>query len=124
MNTDMKDRKVLLSMLWIFVMFNMIYGDILTFMVPEFLEGIMAGYAGGGEQITQGGLLVGAIIAEIPIAMVLLSRVLKYRANRWANIIAGAIKIVLVWAGVPNPPLHYIFFAAVESHKVIPVKVS
>ena len=30
---------------------------------------------------------------EIPIAMVLLSRVLNYRINRWANIIAGVTTI-------------------------------
>jgi hypothetical protein len=35
-------------------------------------------------------VLLGAILLETAIAMVLLSRVLQYRANRWANIIVGA----------------------------------
>ena len=109
--TGMKDTKVLLSTLWIVVMLNMIFADILGFMTPGFLEGAKAGP--GGVQITQGLLLVFAILLEIPIAMVLLSRVLKYRANRWANIIAGPITIVWVIAG-GSTDLHYLFFAAIE----------
>jgi len=109
--TGMKDTKVLLSTLWIIVMLNMIFADILGFMTPGFLEGAKAGP--GGVQITQGLLLVFAILLEIPIAMVLLSRVLKYRANRWANIIAGPITIVWVIAG-GSTDLHYLFFAAIE----------
>jgi len=50
---------------------------------------------------------------EIPIAMIFLSRVLKYRANRWANIIAAAITIAFV-VGMGSTDLHYIFFATIE----------
>jgi len=45
--------------------------------------------------------------------MIFLSRVLKYRANRWANIIAGVITIVFVVGG-GSLILHYIFFATIE----------
>ena len=106
------DMKVKLSTLWIVVMFNMIFADILGFMLPDFLEILETGYA-GGVQITQGILLVFAIFLEIPIAMVLLSRVLQYRANRWANIIAGVITIAFVIGG-GSTNLHYIFFATIE----------
>jgi hypothetical protein len=54
----------------------------------------MTGHA-AGFKITQGFLLGSAILMEIPIAMVLLSRVLKYRANRVANIITGTIMTVV-----------------------------
>jgi hypothetical protein len=50
---------------------------------------------------------------EIPIAMVLLSRVLEYRVNRWANIIAGAIAIPLV-IGIGPKDLDDMFFAIIE----------
>jgi hypothetical protein len=50
---------------------------------------------------------------EIPIAMIFLSRVLKYRANRWANIIASVITILFVIGG-GSAYLHYYFFAAIE----------
>jgi Sec-independent protein secretion pathway component TatC len=57
--------------------------------------------------------LIAAILLEIPIAMIFLSRVLRYRSNRWANIIAGAITIVFVIGG-GSTDLHYIFFATIE----------
>ncbi len=106
------DVRVKLSTIWIFVMLNMIFADIFSFMNPGFLQELMTGYA-GQVQITQIFLLVAAIVVEIPIAMVLLSRVLKYRANRWANLIAGVITIVYVIGG-GSTTLHYIFFAAIE----------
>ena len=93
-------------------MFNMLYADILSFMTPGFLEELMTGYA-GDIQITQGFLLFAAIMIEIPIAMIILSRVLKYRANRWANIIAGAVTIAFVIGG-GSTYLHYLFFATIE----------
>ena len=65
------------------------------------------------SQITEGLLLAFAILLEIPIAMIFLSRVLKYRANRWANIIAAVITIVFVIGG-GSTDLHYLFFATVE----------
>jgi len=57
-----------------------------------------------------------AIVMEIPIAMILLSLVLKYKANRWTNIIAGSIEtVVMIYVLVGSaPPLYYIFFGAIE----------
>jgi hypothetical protein len=46
--------------------------------------------------------------------MIFLSRVLKYRANRWANIIASAITIVFILVG-GSTYLHYVFFATMEA---------
>jgi Sec-independent protein secretion pathway component TatC len=117
MNTNkktvkMEDMKVKLSTLWVVVMFNMLFADILSFLTPGYLTELMTGYA-GEIQITQGLLLVFAILLEIPIAMIFLSRVLKHRANRWANIIAAAITIAFVIGG-GSTDLHYIFFAAIE----------
>ena len=116
MNTNQKitateDRKIRLSTLWVFVMFNMVFADIVGFMNPGTLQQIMTG--GVGFQITQEILLVFSILLEIPIAMIFLSRVLKYRANRLANIIAGVITILFVIGG-GNTSLSYIFFATIE----------
>jgi len=98
MNTNKKttgmDMKAKLSTLWIFVLFNIAFLDIHGFLKPGFIEEVMTGFV-NGTQMTEGLLLLGAIMMEIPIAMVLLSRVLKYRVNRWANIIAGAITIAI-----------------------------
>jgi hypothetical protein len=108
----MEDMRVKLSTLWVVVMFNMVFADILSFMNPGFLKELTTGYA-GEIQITQGLLLLLAILLEIPIAMIVLSRVLKYRANRWANIIAAVITIAFVIGG-GSTYLHYIFFATIE----------
>jgi hypothetical protein len=67
-----------------------------------------------GFKVTQVAMLIFAMIVEIPIAMIFLSRVLKYRINRWANIIAGVIYIVFVIVGGSWTDLSYWFFAAVE----------
>jgi len=111
----MKDMKVKLSLLWTFAMFNYLYADLMTLMDSSALKELMKGYA-GPIQITQGFLLGAAILMETAIAMVLLSRVLKYRANRWANIIAGAIHTAAVFASmfVGTPAPYYIFFGTIE----------
>jgi Family of unknown function (DUF6326) len=122
-NTAMglKDRKVALSTLWVFAMFNYAYADILTLyfnaaLQPAAWRGVLSGQL-GSIHITQGSVLVGAIILETAIAMVLLSRVLPYRANRWANIIAAVIQTVAVAGSLTGPVywnLSYFFFAAIE----------
>src|SRR6266700_7824722 len=101
------DKKVMLSTLWLFAMLNYTYGDVLTLMAPVKHCSI---------QLTQGFLLGASIFQEIPIAMVLLSRILKYRANRWANIIAGTIMTVALIATlfVAVPTLYYVFFSIIE----------
>lgn len=110
--TNGMDRKALLSTLWIFVLFNIIFRDLHEVISPGFLEEAITGYV-DGMQITERLVFIGAIIVEIPIAMVLLSRVLKYRVNRWVNIIAAAITIVVVFSSVPTVPAD-IFFDAIE----------
>src|ERR687895_1024636 len=104
--------KALLSTLWIFVLFNIAFRDIHEILRPGFLEEVMTGTV-NGVQMTEGFLLLGGMMLEIPIAMVLLSRVLPYRANRWANIIAGSIAIALVVVGAPSD-LDDMFFAIIE----------
>ena len=117
MNTNsktiqMKDTKVLLSTLWIVVMINMAYADILGLFIPGALEEVAKTSVSMGTTIPQL-MLGGAIMLEIPIAMILLSRVLKYKVNRWANIIASVITIAYVVGG-GSLDLHYIFIATIE----------
>ncbi len=107
----MNDMGTRLSMLWVVVMFNMVFADILTFITPGALQELWAGQA--GVQITSGLLLVFAILLEVPIAMIFLSRVLRRRANRWANTVAAATTTVFVVGG-GSLDLHYVFFAIVE----------
>jgi len=105
---EMKEK---LSTLWIFIMFNIVMADIIGNMEPGALEAMMTGDV--GFTVTSEIMLAFSIIQEIPIAMIVLSRMLKYRANRWANIIAGVITIVYVIGG-GEPILSYCFFATME----------
>jgi hypothetical protein len=108
MNIDIKSK---ISLLWVVVMFSMVFADIVGFLNPGVLKDMMNGSV--GLQITQEILLVFAVLIEIPIAMIFLSRVLKYKINRLANIIAGIITILFVVGGGSMYP-YYIFFASVE----------
>ncbi len=112
----MEDMKAKLQALWIFVMFNYLYCDLLSNMDSVVLKELLEGHA-GPIQINQGFMLGAAFLMEIPIAMVLLSRVLKYPANRWANIIAGAIMTIVQLSSLffgTEPTLHYIFYSIIE----------
>ena len=113
--TETKDRKIILSTLWIFVTLNYLYCDVLGLMDSGLLKQYLTGNVNGLE-INETFLLAGAILMEIPIAMVLLSRILTYRANRWANIIAGSIKTVIMILSMlaGKPTLYYLFFGIIE----------
>jgi hypothetical protein len=66
-----------------------------------------------------------AVLMEIPIAMILFSRLLPFRANRLANIVAGCVLTVvngfltyvppLVGWGRPPAFAEYLFFATIET---------
>ena len=115
MNSNKKstgmDMKVKLSTLWIFILFNITFLDIHGLLKPGFLEKVMTGTI-DGIQMTEELLLLGAIMMEIPIAMVLLSRVLKYRVNRWANIIAG-VTTIAIFIGNLSTDLDTIFVGTI-----------
>ncbi len=106
------DTKVLLSTLWIVIMINMLKADILSLYIPGSADELARTSATAGTPIPQL-MLGGAIMMEISIAMIILSRVLKYRANRWVNILVSLITIAFVVGGGVSYP-HYIFIAAVE----------
>ncbi len=108
--TNKIDTKVLLSTLWIVVMINMLKADILSLYIPGVVEEVAR--TAGDTPIAQL-MLGGAIMMEISIVMIILSRVLKYRINRWVNIIASVVTIAFVVGGGSSQP-HYIFIATVE----------
>jgi len=115
----MEDIRVRLSMLWVVATLNYIYADVF-FCVDVLGSGKRA--SGMVLHFSPGAWLVIAILMEIPIAMILLSRILKPAANRWANIVAGIIETAAVLlTSFILPILHlmgassyYMFFGAVE----------
>ena len=111
-NTNTADWEIRtkLSTLWIVVAIDMAYADILSLFVPGVHEELLAFAA--GTPVTQI-MLIGAILVQFPIIMIFLSRILKYKTNRWANIIIGTTQSVFVIAGGSTNP-HYMFIATIE----------
>ena len=107
------DTKALISTLWIVVMINMLKADILSLYIPGATDEVAGFAASLGASIPQ--LMLGAaIIGQLAIAMIILSRVLKYGINRWVNIVVSIFIIAYIWGGGVSYP-HYIFIASVET---------
>lgn len=104
---QVRDVKSILSTLWLFAILTYTYGDVVTLMDPV---------KHGSMQLTQGFLLGGSIFMMIPITMVLLSRILPYRASRLSSIIAGTIMTVALTLTlfVAVPTMYYVFFSVIE----------
>lgn len=104
-----------LSTLWVVATLNYLYCDVVTLMDPNSLRQFMAGEI-GSTHISQGFLLGAGVLVEIPIAMVLLSRILGARPNRWANVVAGATMttVQLLSLVVKTPAPYYLFFSIIE----------
>ncbi|MHB8215618.1 MAG: DUF6326 family protein [Candidatus Sulfotelmatobacter sp.] len=115
----MHDAKERLSLFWVFAFLNYLYADVLALWdivgslkltdAPHLPPWAMAG---------------SAVLMEIPMAMIVACRLLPFRANRLANIIAGAIltlvngflTFVPPFFGYRTPALpEYLFFATIET---------
>jgi hypothetical protein len=109
--------RVALPALWIFMVLNYLYCDVLSLFDPAILKDLMAGQVSGGSiQITPEFLLASAVLMEIPIAMILLTRVLGHTLSRWANVAAAAF-MTLVQIGslsMGSPASYYVFFSVIE----------
>jgi hypothetical protein len=80
----MHDPKERLSLWWLFVLLNYLYADVLAVFA-------IVGALDPAPHLPQWALLGSAVLMEIPIAMILASRLLRFRANRLANLIAGSV---------------------------------
>ena len=116
----MHDTKERLSVLWIFALLNYLYADVVALFA-------VVGSRNPADEVhlTPWALLGSAVLMEIPIAMILASRLLRFRANRLANLIAGSIVTLvngfltfippLVGWGRPPAFPEYLFFGTIET---------
>jgi hypothetical protein len=112
------DTKARLSLLSIFALLNYLYADVVALFA-------IAGSRHQFPPLPSLALMGSAVLMEIPIAMILASRLLPFRANRLANIIAGGIMtlvngyltFVAPLTGMGRPPAYpeYLFFATIET---------
>ena len=117
-NRDMTEaeRKTVLSTMWIFVLLNMVYADILGMLRPGYLEFLDR----MSQQLSGGAVLLFAVLMEVVIVMVPLSKILNRRANRWTHF--AAVPLSILWVVGPSlmptlgdtTPLSYVFFATIE----------
>lgn len=108
--------RIKISALWVSLVLCYIYGDYFGLYEPGKLQGMLEGRMGPLGPVTQGVLLSTAILMAIPSVMVFLSLVLRPHANRWVNIILGAIYTIIMLIIIPLPGswVFYRFLAAVE----------
>ena len=115
----MHDTKERLSQLWLFALLNYLYADVLALFD-------IVGSQDPAPHLPQWALLGAAVLMGIPIAMILASRLLPFRANRLANIIAGGIMTLVnafltfvlpLTNGDFRDPVYpaYVFFATIET---------
>jgi hypothetical protein len=114
--TKTNERKAVLSALWIYLSVNYIYCDHLGILEAGMLKGLLTGYIGTIE-VSQGFLIAAALLMQIPFVMIVLSRILNYKANRLANMIAAAIMIIVQLGTMgmgTSPTAVYIFYSIIE----------
>ncbi len=108
------NRKKLLSLLWIYLTVNYIYCDVFTLHLAKYLEAFLSGQV-GGMKITEEFLLVFSGIMQIPMIMIVLSRILTFKPNKYLNIIAGIITTsIQAFTVTMGGTLHYMFFSFFE----------
>ncbi len=107
--------QVKLAGLWATVMFMYIYVDIIGFFAPGVIEDILAGKTYVFD-ITQTFLLFSVMLMTIPALMVVLSLTLPAKANRYANIVVGAVYVfIALGLAIGETNAHYLFGSAVEA---------
>lgn len=98
-----------LSILWTIVLINMIFADIFSIMI-ELVNKNTLNIPGDVKMV----MAIAALVTNIPIMMIYLSKILKYKINRLVNIVAAIFTILYVIGGGDWAP-HYIIIASIET---------
>jgi len=109
---EVRDKRVILSTLWIIVMISIISADIFGFIEPGTLEGIINSET--GFELTPVLIAIFSLFQVIPIAMILVARLFRRDVNRWLNISASVLTLLYVLGGGNWESTSYFVFAAVE----------
>jgi hypothetical protein len=97
-----------LSLLWVVVILNMIVADVLSAFLAFDDPNILALPDNAKTMMA-----VFALIINLPIAMVYLSRTLPHKRCRTANIVVAAVTLLFVIGGGAALP-HYFVIAGIE----------
>lgn len=105
--------RILLSILWVFIILNFFARDIHELGRPGMLEQMMSGTI-DGVVITEMLMLLGGIMIELPILMTVLALLLPHGINRWANIGVGVLTMVMIVSMNLKPDLDNVFFMGIQ----------
>ena len=103
------EKKSLLSTLWVFILINMIVRDLHQMLNKAAFEEMLL------LDLPEEQVLLFGIVLEIPILMIVLSRILPGKVNRWVSILAAIIMIAGFVTTLAQVDLDDLFFAAVNS---------
>ncbi len=118
MLTNKINPQMLLSTLWVFILFNTILRDLHEFPTEGYIEEMMS------LKLSDGIMLFFGFMVEIPILMVLLSRILNDKANKWMNIIAVVISSLGILYTLPSADLDDVFFAIVNAAALVVIIIT
>ena len=112
---SIKNYPSTLCIIWVFILFNMVYADILGMLKPGYLDQLEQINKTLSEEVVLGF----ALLMEVPIIMILFSAFLKKRVNIIVNVFGASISILWVilpafFSSMGTTPLSYVFFASVE----------
>jgi hypothetical protein len=104
-----------LQLLWVFLFLNFIFCDVFTLFHGPTLNQLLTGSV-DGIPMSEPALLGFAVLMELGMVMVLVSRLARFGLARWGNVIVGTLLIAVQTLTVltPDVTLHYVFFSAVE----------
>ncbi len=102
------NRRAVLSSLWIFVLLNMLFRDIHEIFRPGAIEEYQS------LTVSEMTFLASGIALTLFISMIVLTRVLPHRPNRWANAIVAVAALGGMLTNAPRD-LDDVWFLAVEA---------
>jgi hypothetical protein len=117
------DVKLVLSALWIAMLFVFAYVDIFGFFRADVLQAALDGeVAATGIAVNQGFLIATLIYVLLPALMVVLSLVLRPRLNRMLNIVVSLVYAVTVLAScIGETWVYYIVGSLVEAALLVAI---
>lgn len=110
------DRRVVLSGLWASMLFVFAYVDIFGFFRADVIDDVLAGeLSGPGVVIDQRFLALTTLYVVVASLMVAGSLLLRYRANRIANLVLPAVyAVTIIGAMVGETWVYYLLGSVVE----------
>jgi len=107
-----------LSTYWLVVLLNMLFADVFSIMVAIVDPGAIK--LPGDVRVV---MAIAAVVTNLPILMVWLSRVLPVSINRIANLTIASLSILYVVGGGDRAP-HYLIIGTIEVAFLVAILVT